>query len=104
MICTLKLAKLYAKHGLFILGPDGLPVTHEESSHQEERQLLEEIAAETHQAKKHLVKKALVEWEDTSADAIADFYKVKREVARALCRGLGRSTAKQHYGNDYECR
>ena len=66
--------------------------------------LMQDILAETHQDKKELVRQALHEFQDTSADAIADYYKVSRMTARALCKGIKRNTAKAHQGNDYEFR
>lgn len=66
--------------------------------------LMAEANAEAYQAKLKLARKALDEYRDTSADAIAEHYGISSHAAKALCRGMKRGTKRGHLGNDYEFR
>lgn len=63
-----------------------------------------EVRAECLNARKQMARDMLAANPDTSADAIAEYHGISKHSARAMSKGLGRRTAKQHKGNDYEVR
>lgn len=94
VVMTRKLAALYEAHACNLLT----------QKKNEEKEIMQEIRNETHNFKKIIVKEKLDEYRDNSADAIADYYKLSRQIARGLCRNMRRGTLQTHRGNDYDFR
>lgn len=99
------LAKVFAKHGYASKAyHKGEIITFQAERSAEEKATWEQAKREAMTDKKEICRDMLADLPDTSADAIAAFLGLKKELARSLCKGMGRATASAHYGNDYETR